>query len=150
MFNKTELDDIVNNAPEKSGIFSSHCLKHVAGCIEMLPYSTASYLVNELNKEPVFHSHYIDFWFTDGHGTDIVKFEKVKVQNSVRLKYKFYEAILKVSSLWRGFSWSTKLDSRYTSEAENNRGALLPIITTWSCDFDKYLYLKYLYMQMCR
>ena len=53
MFNKTELDDIVNNAPKKPGIFSSHCLKHVAGCIEMLPYSTASYLVNELNKEPV-------------------------------------------------------------------------------------------------
>ena len=53
MFNNTELGDIVKNAPEKPGIFSSHSLKHVAGCIEMLPYSTASCLVNELNKELV-------------------------------------------------------------------------------------------------
>ena len=44
MFNDTELGDIVKNAPEKPG------------CIEMLPYSTASYLVNELNKEPVLAS----------------------------------------------------------------------------------------------
>ena len=47
------MGDIVNNAPEKPGIFSFHSLKHVAGCIEMLPYSTASCLVNELNKELV-------------------------------------------------------------------------------------------------
>ena len=30
------------------------------------------------------------------------------------------------------------------------QGALLPIISTLSCDFDKYLYLKYSYTQMCR
>lgn len=53
MFNNTELGDDVNKATEKPGIFSSHSMKHVAGCIEMLPYSTASYLVNELNKETV-------------------------------------------------------------------------------------------------
>ena len=56
--------------------------------------------------------------------TDTVKFEKVKVQNSVGLKYKFYKAILKASSFWRGFSQSRKLDSRYTSEQENSRGTL--------------------------
>ena len=50
MFNNTELGNVVNNTPEKPGIFSSQCLKHVAGCIEMLPYSTDSYLVNELKK----------------------------------------------------------------------------------------------------
>ena len=49
---------------------------------------------------------------TDGHDTDTAKFEKVKVQNSVGLKYKFYKAMLKISSFWRDFSWSTKLDSR--------------------------------------
>ena len=76
--------------------------------------------------------------FTDGHDTDTVKFEKGKVQNSVGLKYKFCKAILKLSSFWRGFSQSTKLDSSYTSE-EENRGAPLPIITTWSCDFDKHI-----------
>ena len=42
MFSNTEVFDIMDNAPEKPGIFSSHCLKHVAGCIEMHPYSTAS------------------------------------------------------------------------------------------------------------
>ena len=52
MFNNTELGDIVNNAPAKTSIFSSNCLENVAWCIEMLPYSTASYLVYELNKEP--------------------------------------------------------------------------------------------------
>ena len=56
--------------------------------------------------------------------TDTVKFEKLKVQNSVGLKYKFYKAILKASSFWRGFSQSRKLDSRYTSEQENSRGTL--------------------------
>ena len=45
----------------------------------------------------------------------------MKVQNSVRLKYKFYKAILKVFSFWRGFSQSSELDSRYTPEAENSR-----------------------------
>ena len=34
MFVKAELGDIVNNAPEKPGIYYFHCLKHVAGCIE--------------------------------------------------------------------------------------------------------------------
>ena len=34
--------------------------------------------------------------------TQTVKFEKVK--NSVGMKYKFYKAIMKVSSFWRGFS----------------------------------------------
>ena len=51
--------------------------------------------------------------------TQTVKFEKVK--NGVGLKYKFYKAIMKVSSFWRGFSWSKKLDNRYTSK-ENRRG----------------------------
>ena len=36
-------------------------------------------------------SLYIDFLFTDGHDTDTAKFGKVKVQNSVGLKYKFYK-----------------------------------------------------------
>ena len=40
-------------------------------------------------------SLYVDFLFTDGHDTDTAKFEKVKVQNNVRLKYKFYKAMLK-------------------------------------------------------
>ena len=40
-----KLGNIVNNAPKKANTFSSHCLKHVAWCIEMLPYSTASYSV---------------------------------------------------------------------------------------------------------
>ena len=51
---------------------------------------------------------------------------------------------MKVSSFWRGFSWSRKLDSRYTSE-EETAGALFPIITTLSRDFEKYLYLKSIY-----
>ena len=58
----------------------------------------------------------MDFLFTDRRDKDTAKFEKAKVQNSVGLKYKFYKAMLKVSSFWRGFSRSTKLDSRYTSE----------------------------------
>ena len=40
----------------------------------------------------------MDFLFTDGHDKDTAKFEKAKVQNSVGLKYKFYKAMLKVSS----------------------------------------------------
>ena len=39
MFNNTQLGDTVNNATEKLCIFFSHCLKHVAGCIQMLPHS---------------------------------------------------------------------------------------------------------------
>ena len=39
----------------------------------------------------LFPSHYIDFLFIDGHNTDTVKLEKVKVQNSVESKYKFYK-----------------------------------------------------------
>ena len=39
MFNNTQLGDTVNNGTEKLCIFFSHCLKHVADCIEMLPYS---------------------------------------------------------------------------------------------------------------
>ena len=39
MFNNTQLGDTVNNATEKLCILFSHCLKHVAGCIEMLPHS---------------------------------------------------------------------------------------------------------------
>ena len=58
--------------------------------------------------------------------------------------------MLKVSSFWRGFSRSAKLDSRYTSEEENSMGTLLPIVTTLLCDFDKYLHLKHSYTQMCR
>ena len=50
----------------------------------------------------------------------------MKVQNSVGLKYKFYKAMLKISSFWRDFSWSTKLDSRYTSEEQNSRGLSFP------------------------
>ena len=53
-----------------------------------------------------------------------MKFEKV--QNSVRLKYKFCKAMLKVRSFWRGFSWLTKLDSRYNSEEENSWGHFFP------------------------
>ena len=64
--------------------------------------------------------------FTDVHDTDTAKFGNVKVQNSVRLKYKLYNAMLKVSSFWRGLSWSTKLDSWYTSE-ERNRGHSFPL-----------------------
>ena len=52
------------------------------------------------------------------HDTDTVKFENLKVKNSIGLKYKFYKAILKVSSFWRG------LDNRYNSEEENSRGTL--------------------------
>ena len=64
---------------------------------------------------------HIYFLFTNRHDTDTVKFEKVKVKNSVGLKYKFYKAIVKLSSFWRGFSWSTKLNSKNTSK-ENRRG----------------------------
>ena len=74
-------------------------------------------------------------------------------KNSVRLKYKLYKAKKTVSSFWRGFSWSTKLDSRYISreiEEENSRGTLFAIITTWSCDFDKNLHLKYSNTETCR
>ena len=58
--------------------------------------------------------------------------------------------MLKDSSFWRGFSQSTKLGRRYNSEEENSMGTLLPIITTLSCDFDKYLHLKHSYTQMYR
>ena len=40
IFNNTKFGDIVNNASEKLGIFSSYCLKHVAGCTEILTYSS--------------------------------------------------------------------------------------------------------------
>ena len=39
--------------------------------------------------------------FTDEHDTDTAKFEMIKVQNSVRLKYEFYKAMLKVFTLER-------------------------------------------------
>ena len=75
----------------------------------------------DLYQLDLFRWNYRYLLFADGHDADTVKFEKVKVQNSVRLKYKFYKAILKVFSFWRGFSQSSELDSRYTSEAENSR-----------------------------
>ena len=52
----------------------------------------------------------------------------MNVQNSVRLKYKFYKAILKASSFWRGFSWSTKSDNRCISceVGEENRRGITP------------------------
>ena len=74
----------------------------------------------DLFELDLFPSLYIGLLFTDGHDTDTAKFEKVKVQNSVELKYKFYKAMLKISSFWKGFSQSTKLDSRYTSEEERH------------------------------
>ena len=46
----------------------------------------------------LYPSLYMDFLFTDRHDKDTAKFEKAKVQNSVGLKYKFYKAMLKVSS----------------------------------------------------
>ena len=72
-------------------------------------------------------SLYIDFLFTDGHDTHTAKFEKVKIQNSVRLKCKFYKAMMKVSSFWRGFSRSTELNSRYTSEEQSSKGNFFPL-----------------------
>ena len=87
--------------------------------------------------------------FTDRHDKDAVKFEKVKVQNSVGLKYKFYKAILKVS-----YSGEVSVNQEnWTAGIPLKRraaGALFPIITTWSRDFDKYLYLKYSYTHMCK
>ena len=74
----------------------------------------------DLFELDLFPSLYIGPLFTDGHATDTAKFENVKVQNSVGLKYKFYKAMLKISSFWKGFSQSTKLDSRYTSEEERH------------------------------
>ena len=74
----------------------------------------------DLFELDLFPSLYIGLLFTDGHDTDTAKFEKVKVQDSVGLKYKFYKAMLKISSFWKGFSQSTKLDSRYTSEEERH------------------------------
>ena len=65
------------------------------------------------------------------------------VENCVRLYFSpFYKVMLKISSFWRGFIQPTKLDSKYTSEEENSRWPLLPIITTLSRDFDKYLDFK--------
>ena len=65
------------------------------------------------------------------------------VENCVRLYFSpFYKVMLKISSFWRGFIQPTKLDSKYTSEEENSRWALLPIITTLSREFDKYLDFK--------
>ena len=57
----------------------------------------------DLFQLDLFPSHYIYFLFTNRHDTDTVKVQ-VKVQNSVGLKHKFYKAIMKVSSFWRGFS----------------------------------------------
>ena len=54
MFNNKELGDTVNNAPEKPGIFSSHCLKHVVMCVYgNAPIFNSLLFVNKLNKEPV-------------------------------------------------------------------------------------------------
>ena len=78
MFNNTELGDNVNKASEKPGIFSSHPMKHVAGCIEMLPCSTASYLVNELNKETVSAS---EKDLDDSTATDFTTFPKEMLKN---------------------------------------------------------------------
>ena len=55
----------------------------------------------DLFQLDLFRSHYTYFLFTNRHNTEKVQ---VKVQNSVGLKYKFYKAIMKVSSFWRGFS----------------------------------------------
>ena len=77
----------------------------------------------------------------DSHDTDTANFDKVKVQNRVKLKYKFYKAMLKVSSFWRGFSWSTKLDKMYTSEEPSSLLCHVTLANT---------YLKYSYTQMCR
>ena len=78
MFNNTELGDNVNKAPEKPGIFSSHSMKHFAGCTEMLTYSTASYLVNELNKETVSTS---EKDLDDSTATDFTTFPKEMLKN---------------------------------------------------------------------
>ena len=43
----------------------------------------------------LFPAFYTDFLFTDGYDTI---FEKLKLQNCARLKYKFFKALLKVSS----------------------------------------------------
>ena len=49
--------------------------------------------------------------------------------------------MLKVSSFWRGFSWSTKLDKTYTSEEPSSLLCHVTLANT---------YLKYSYTQMCR
>ena len=57
--------------------------------------------------------------------------------------------MLKVSSFWRGFSRSTKLDNTYTSEELNNKGHSFP--SSLLCHVAlANTYLKYSYTQMCR
>ena len=65
--------------------------------------SCSALLHIDLFQLNLFPSYYIYFLFTNGHDTDTVKVQ-VKVQDSVGLIYKFYKAIMKVSSFWRGFS----------------------------------------------
>ena len=90
--------------------------------------------------------------FTDRHDTDTVKIEKVKVHNSAGLKYKFYKAILKVSSFWRGLSQSRKLDSRYISDKENSRGTFSHhhYLVTWIWQILISQILIHSYVQMTR
>ena len=77
--------------------------------------------------------------FTDGHDIDTTKFEKVKAQNSVGLKCKFYRAMLK----YLHFGEASASQQTWTAGIIlNSRGVFLPAITTLSRDFDKYLYLK--------
>ena len=91
----------------------------------------------------------MDFLFTDGHDKDTAKFEKAKVQNSVGLKYKFYKAMLKVSSFQEASVGQQNWTAGIPLKKRTAEG-LLPIITTLPCDFEKYLYLIYSYTQMCR
>ena len=70
----------------------------------------------DLIQLDLFPSHYIDFLFTDGHATDTVKPENVKVQNSVGLKYKFYKSDLEGIFILERLQLVQKFESKYTTE----------------------------------
>ena len=57
--------------------------------IKMRVYKFEKDIDVDLLQLDLFPSHYIYLLFINRHDTDTVKFEKVKVKNSVGLKYKF-------------------------------------------------------------
>ena len=53
MISNSAIGDLIKNAPAQPGIFSAHHLQQVHGKIEMRPYSSAKYLVNQISTDPV-------------------------------------------------------------------------------------------------
>ena len=72
------------------------------------------------------------------------------MQNSVGLKYKFYKSNVEGIFVQERLQSVNKIGQQVYLWRGEQQGALLPVIITLSCDFEKYSCLKYSYTQMCR